>query len=77
MNGIAMGITTYQCGWSSPVLRIRRKVAIDLYWSAVGLLCLYDCVRRVIVSYFISLSIFLIYTGFGSPEGLRLKSGIM
>ena len=36
--------------------RIHRKVAIELYRSVVGLMGSYDCVRRVIVSFLVSLS---------------------
>jgi len=48
--------TTYHWRWSFPVRRIRRKVAIELYRSVVGLMGSYDCVRRVIVSFLVSLS---------------------
>jgi len=69
--------TTSQWRWSFPVRRIRRKVAIELYWSVVGLMGSYECVRRIIVSFFVSLSFpFLLY-GLCSPGGLRLKRGIM
>jgi len=69
--------TTSQWRWSFPVHRIRRKVAIELYRSVVGLMGSYDCVRRMIVSFFVSLSFpFLLY-GLCSPGGLRLKRGIM
>jgi len=47
--------------WIFPVRRIRRKVAIELYRSVVGLMGSYDCVRRMIVSFFVSLSSFLLY----------------
>jgi len=69
--------TTSQCRWSFPVHRIRRKVTIELYRSVVGLMGSYDCVRRMIVSFFVSLSFpFLLY-GLCSPGGLRLKRGIL
>jgi len=44
--------------WSLPVRQIRRKVAIELYQSVVGLMRSYDCVHRMIVSFFVSLSFF-------------------
>jgi len=69
--------TTSQWRWSFPVHRIRRKVAIELYHKVLGLMGSYDCVRRMIVSFFVSLSFpFLLY-GLCSPGGLRLKRGIM
>jgi len=69
--------TTSQWRWSFPVHRIRRKVAIELYRSVVGPMGSYDCVRRMIVSIFVSLSFpFLLYS-VCSPGGLRLKRGIM
>jgi len=37
--------TTCQWRWSFPVHRIRRKVAIELNRSVVGLMGSYDCVR--------------------------------
>jgi hypothetical protein len=52
----ALVFTTSQWRWSFPVRRISRKVAIELYRSVVGLLGLYDCVPRVIVSFLVSLS---------------------
>ena len=48
--------TTCQWRWSFPVHWIRRKVAIELYRSVVGLMDSYDCVCRMIVSFFVSLS---------------------
>jgi len=70
-------LTTRQWRWSFPVHRIRRKVAIELYRSVVGLMGSYNCVRRMIVSFFVSLSFpFLLY-GLCSAGGLRLKRGIM
>jgi hypothetical protein len=50
--------TTYQWRWSFPVRRIRRKVSIELYRSVVGLMSSYDCVHRMTVSFFVSLSFF-------------------
>jgi len=47
--------TTCQWRWDFPVHRIRRKVAIELYRSVVGLMGSYDCVRRMIVSFLVSL----------------------
>ena len=69
--------TTSQWRWSFPVRQTCRKVAIELYRSVVGLMGSYDCVYRMIVSFFVSLSFpFLLY-GLCSPGGLRLKRGIM
>jgi len=48
-------LTICQWRWSFPVRRIRRKVAIELYRSVVGRMGSYDCVRRVIVSFLVSL----------------------
>jgi hypothetical protein len=60
-----------------PVRWIHRKVDIELYRSVVGLMGSYDCIRRMIVSFLVSLSFpFLLY-GLCSPGGLRLKRGIM
>ena len=57
--------------------RIRRKVAIELYRSVLGLIGSYNCVHRMIDSFVVSLSFpFLLY-GLCSPGGLRLKRGIM
>ena len=42
--------------WSFPVHRICWKVTIELYWSVVGLMGGYNCVCRMIVSFFVSLS---------------------
>jgi hypothetical protein len=59
------------------VRQIHRKVTIELYRSVVGLMGSYDCVRRMIVSFLVSLSFpFLLY-GLCSPGGLHLKRGIM
>jgi len=44
--------------WILPVRRIRRKVAIELYRSVVGLIGSSDSVRRMIVSFFVFLSFF-------------------
>jgi hypothetical protein len=63
--------------WIFPVRQIGRKVAIELSPSIVGLMGSYDCVRRMIVSYFCFSFLLFSYTGFGSPGGLRLKRGIM
>jgi hypothetical protein len=38
------------------VRRICQQVAIELYRSVVGLMGSYDCVRRIIVSFLVSLS---------------------
>jgi hypothetical protein len=50
--------------------QIRRKVAIELYRSVVGLMGSYDCVRRMIVSFFVPLSLFSLILAFGSPGAL-------
>ena len=42
--------------WSLHVRRIRRKVAIELHQTVVELMGLYDCVPRMIDSFFVSLS---------------------
>jgi len=47
--------------WSFPVRRIRRKVAIELYRSVVGLMSSYDCVHRMIVSFLFPFHSFLLY----------------
>jgi len=67
--------TTCQWWLSFPIRQIRRKVAIELYRSGVGLMGSYDCVRRTIVW----LLPFILFscTGFCGPGGLRLKRGIM
>jgi len=41
--------TICQWRWSFPVCQIRRRVAIELYRSVVGLMGLYDCVRSTVV----------------------------
>jgi len=69
--------TTSQWMPGVPVRRIHRQVTIELYRSVVGLEGSYDCVRRMIVSFFVSLSFpFLLYS-VCSPGGLDLKRGIM
>jgi len=40
---------------------IRRKVAIGLYQSVVGLMGSYDCVRRMIVAFLFPFPFFRIY----------------
>jgi len=57
-HGFLPGSESIKRRWIFPVRRIRRKVAIELYRSVVGLVGSYDCVRRMIVSFFVSLSIF-------------------
>jgi len=52
----AQVFTSCEWKWSFPVDQIRRKVAIELYPSVVGLMGLRDCVCRMIVSFFVSLS---------------------
>jgi hypothetical protein len=52
----AQVFTICQSRWSFPLRQIRRKVAIQLYRSVLGLMGSYDCVRRMIVSFFVSLS---------------------
>jgi hypothetical protein len=42
--------------WIFLVRRVRQKVAIEPYQSVVRLMSSYDCVRRMIVSFFVSLS---------------------
>jgi len=74
---LAWVFTTSQWRWSFPVHRIRRKVAIELSRSVVGLMGSYDCVRTMIVSFFASLSFPFLFHGLCSPEGLRIKRGIM
>jgi len=54
--------------WIFPVRRIRRKVAIELYRSVVGLLSSYDCVHRMIVSLFVSLSMFSLILALAAQE---------
>jgi len=44
--------------WSFPLHQIPQNFAIELYRSVVGLMCSYDCVYRMTVSFFISLSFF-------------------
>ena len=73
----AQVFTTSQWMWCFPVRRIIRTFAIELYQMVVELLGSYDCVRGMIVSFFVSLSFpFLLY-GLCSPGALRLKRGIM
>jgi len=60
--------TTCQWRWSLPVPRIRRKVAFELYRSVVGLMGSYDCVRRVIVSFLVSLSFSSLIVAFVAQE---------
>jgi len=54
--------------WIFPVGRIRRKVAIELYRSVVGLLSSYDCVCRMIVSFFVSLAFFSLILALAAQE---------
>jgi len=54
--------------WIFPVHRIRRKVAIELSRSVVGLMGSYDCVRRMIVAFFVSLSIFSLILALAAQE---------
>jgi len=54
--------------WIFPVCRIRRKVAIELYRSVVGLMGSYDWVRRMIVAFFVSLSIFSLILALAAQE---------
>jgi len=56
--------TTCHWRWSFPVRWINRKVAIELYRSVVGLMGSYNCVRRMIVSFFVSLSFSSLLIGF-------------
>jgi hypothetical protein len=77
MNAIGMGFMTYQWRGSFPVRRICRNVANQLLQWTEGLMGSYNCIRRVIVLSFVSPIFFLLYTGFGSPEGHWLKRGIM
>ena len=56
INGVVMGFTSNQWGWSFPIRQIRRKVTIELYRSDVGLMDSYDRVRMMIVSFHVSLS---------------------
>jgi len=53
--------TTSHSRWSVPVHQIRRKVAIELYPSLVGLIGLYDCLRRIIVSFLVLFPSLLLY----------------
>jgi hypothetical protein len=69
--------TTSQWMWSFPMCRINRKVAIELYQSVMGLMGAYDCVRRIIVSFFVSLSFPCLLYGVCSAGGLHVKRGIM
>jgi len=65
---LARVFTTCQWRWSFPVRRIRRKVAIELNRSVVGLMSSYDCVRRMIVSFFVSLSFFSLILALAAQE---------
>jgi hypothetical protein len=54
--------------WSFPVRPIRQKVALELYRSVVGLMGSYDCVRRMIVSFFVSLSFLSLILALAAQE---------
>jgi hypothetical protein len=60
--------TTCQWRWGFPVRRVRRKVAIQLYRSVVGLMGSYNCVRRMIVSFFVALSCFSLILALAAQE---------
>ena len=47
---------TCQRWCSFPIRRISQNVAIELYRSVVGLMGSYNCIRRIIVSFLVSLS---------------------
>jgi len=53
--------TTSQRRWSFRMRQICRKVVIELYRSAVGLVGSYDCVRRMIVSFLVPFLLLLLY----------------
>jgi hypothetical protein len=57
------------------VCRIRRKVAIEQYRSVVGLMGSYDCVRRMIVSFFVSLSFFSLILALAAQEVCAEREG--
>jgi hypothetical protein len=54
--------------WILPVRQIPPKVAIELYRSVVGLMGSYDCVCRMIVSFFVSLLFFSLILALAAQE---------
>jgi len=70
-NGVGMGfyhLWGHKWRWIFPVCQIRRKVAMELYRSVLGLMGSYDCVSRMIVSLFVSLSFFSPILAFAAQE---------
>jgi len=55
-NGVGTGFYHLPMEVEIPKRRIRQTVAIELYRSVVGLISSYDCVQRMIVSFFVSFS---------------------
>ena len=51
-----------------PVHPIGQKVAIEIYRSVVGLMGSYDCVRTMIVAFFVSLSIVSLILAWAAQE---------
>jgi len=73
----AQGFTTCQWRWSFPVRRIQQKIAIELYRSVARLLGSYNCVRRMNVSFPVSLSISSLILASAAQEICAKRGGIM
>jgi hypothetical protein len=67
-HGFLPPAESIQWRWTFPGRQIRRKVAIVLHRSVAGLTSSYDCVRRMIVSFFVSLSFFSLTLALAAQE---------
>jgi len=61
--------------WNFPLSHIRRKVVFELYQSVVRLMGSYDCVRKIIVSFFVSLSFFSLTLALAAQEVCAEREG--
>jgi len=61
--------------WIFPMRQVRRKVAIKLYWSVVGRMCSYNCVRRINVPFFVSLSFVSLILALAAQEVCAEREG--
>jgi len=62
-------------GGFSPVRQIRPKVAIELYRLVVRLIGLYNCIRRMIISFFVSLPFLSLILALAAQEVCAEREG--
>jgi len=75
INGIGIGLTTSPWRRSFAVCRICQMVAIELDGLVLCLKGLYDCVCKVIISFFVSISFFSLILALSAQEVYTSRGG--